>query len=178
MELKGSKTFKNLETAFAGESMAHTKYQYYASQAKKDGYIQIMNIFTETSGNEKEHAKLWYKELHNGVGTTAENLKLAADGENYEWVEMYASFAKTAKEEGFPRLAAMFTMVGNVEKEHEERYRTLLKAVEDGTVFKREGVVAWKCINCGHIHIAAEAPEKCPVCAHPRAYFETLAKNY
>ena len=112
------------------------------------------------------------------MGTTAENLKLAADGENYEWVEMYASFAQTAKEEGFPRLAAMFTMVGNVEKEHEERYRTLLKAVEDGTVFKREGVVAWKCINCGHIHIAAEAPEKCPVCAHPRAYFETLAKNY
>ncbi len=178
MNIKGTKTEKNLETAFAGESMAHTKYQYYASQAKKDGYIQMSNIFTETSGNEKEHAKLWYKLLHNGVGSTPENLKAAAEGENYEWTEMYATFAKEAREEGFEQIAKMFDGVAAVEKEHEERYKTLLANIENGIVFKKDGVVVWKCSNCGHIHVGTEAPAVCPVCAHPQSYFELQAKNY
>ncbi len=178
MDIKGTKTEKNLETAFAGESQAHTKYQYYASQAKKEGYVQISNIFTETALNEKEHAKLWYKQLHNGVGATAENLRLAAEGENYEWTDMYAQFAKEAREEGFTEIAAMFEGVAGVEKEHEERYRALLKNLEEGKVFKKDGVVVWKCLNCGHIHVGESAPQVCPVCSHPQSYFELQSKNY
>ncbi|NLC79472.1 MAG: rubrerythrin family protein [Ruminococcaceae bacterium] len=175
--VKGTKTEANLLTAFAGESQARNKYTYFASQAKKDGYVQISNIFTETAGNEMEHAKLWFK-LLGGIGTTAENLKAAAAGENYEWTEMYAEFAKVAKEEGFDAISRMFEGVGKVEKEHEERYLELLKNLEEGKVFKKDGVVVWKCSNCGHIHIAEAAPEVCPVCAHPQAYFELQAKNY
>ena len=178
MNLKGTKTEKNLETAFAGESQAHTKYQYYASQARKDGYVQISNIFTETSMNEKEHAKLWYKLLHDGVGTTAVNLRLAAEGENYEWTDMYAQFAKEAREEGFEEIAFLFDGVAKIEKEHEERYLALLKNIEDGVVFKRDNVRIWKCRNCGHIHVGKEAPGVCPVCAHPQAYFELASHNY
>ncbi len=175
--IKGSKTEANLLTAFAGESQARNKYTYFASQAKKDGYVQISNIFTETAGNEMEHAKLWFK-LLGGIGSTAENLKAAAAGENYEWTEMYAEFAKVAKEEGFDAISRMFEGVGKIEKEHEERYLELLKNLEEGKVFKKDGVVVWKCSNCGHIHIAEAAPEVCPVCAHPQAYFELQAKNY
>ena len=179
MEFKGSKTEQNLMTAFAGESQAHVKYGYYASQAKKDGYNQIGAIFTETAGNEKEHAKLWFKALHGGkVPKTMENLRDAAAGENYEWTEMYAEFAKTAKEEGFDRLAMQFEEVGKIEKEHEERYRALIANIENDRVFKREEKKVWICTNCGKIVVAEEAPEKCPVCDHPQGYFELKVINY
>ena len=179
MELKGSKTEQNLMTAFAGESQAHVKYGYYASQAKKDGYNQIGAIFTETAGNEKEHAKLWSKALHGGcVPKTMENLRDAAAGENYEWTEMYAEFAKTAKEEGFDRLAMQFEEVGKIEKEHEERYRALIANIENDRVFKREEKKVWICTNCGKIVVAEQAPEKCPVCDHPQGYFELKVINY
>jgi rubrerythrin len=176
-DIKGTKTEQNLKTAFAGESQAYTKYGYFASQAKKDGYVQIQNIFNETAGNEKEHAKLWFK-LLKGIGTTADNLKAAADGENYEWTDMYATFAKEAREEGFAEIATLFDGVAAVEKEHEARYLTLLENVESGAVFKKDGVVVWKCLNCGHIHVGEQAPKLCPVCAHPIDHFELLAKNY
>ena len=177
MELKGSKTEANLWTAFAGESQARNKYTYFASQAKKEGYEQIAAIFEETALNEKEHAKIWFKEL-SGIGTTAENLKAAADGENYEWTDMYDEFAKTAKEEGFDRLAFLFEAVGKIEKEHEERYRKLLANVEEGKVFEAGSVKIWKCRNCGHIVVGTSAPEVCPVCAHPKSFFEIKAENY
>ena len=179
MELKGTKTEKNLWTAFAGESQARNKYTYYASQAKKDGYEQIAEIFLETAENEKEHAKLWFKCLHdNKIPTTAENLLDAANGENYEWTDMYASFAKTAHEEGFTRIAKLFEMVGAIEKHHEERYRKLLSNVEDKVVFSREGEAIWQCRNCGHIVIGKQAPAACPVCAHPQSFFQVKADNY
>ncbi len=178
MELKGSKTEQNLQTAFAGESMARNKYTYFASKAKKDGYEQIAAIFEETAGNEKEHAKMWFKLLNGGIGTTAENLKAAAEGENYEWTDMYDSFAKTAKEEGFDHIAKLFEMVGAIEKHHEERYRKLLKNVEDNVVFSSDGDAIWQCRNCGHIVIGKKAPEVCPVCAHPKSYFQVEATNY
>ncbi|MBC8536702.1 rubrerythrin [Feifania hominis] len=179
MNLKGSKTEANLLAAFAGESQARNKYTYYASKAKSEGYVQIAALFEETANNEKEHAKIWFKLLHDGaVPGTEANLKDAAAGENYEWTDMYAGFAKTAKEEGFDHIAYLFEEVGKIEKEHEERYLALLKNVEDGTVFKKGSIVIWKCANCGHIHVGEEAPEVCPVCAHPRAYFEIQAKNY
>ena len=179
MELKGSKTEQNLMTAFAGESQARNKYTFFASQAKKDGYEQIAAIFQETADNEKEHAKLWFKLLNGGaIGSTEENLKAAAAGENYEWTDMYAEFAKTAKEEGFARIAYLFEEVGKIEKEHEERYKKLLENVEDGLVFSRDGDKIWKCRNCGHIVIGKQAPEICPVCSHPKAYFEIKAENY
>ena len=179
MELKGSKTEANLMAAFAGESQARSKYTYYASQAKKDGYEQIAAIFQETADNEKEHAKMWFKELHGGkVPTTTENLKDAAAGENYEWTDMYAEFAKVAKEEGFNKIAYLFEEVAKIEKEHEERYNKLLKNIEDGKVFECGEVKIWKCRNCGHIHIAESAPAVCPVCAHSKAYFEIKAENY
>ena len=177
MELKGSKTEANLWTAFAGESQARNKYTFFASQAKKEGYEQIAAIFEETALNEKEHAKIWFKEL-SGIGTTAENLKVAADGENYEWTDMYDEFAKTAKEEGFDRLAFLFEAVGKIEKEHEERYRKLLANVEEGKVFEAGSVKIWKCRNCGHIVVGTSAPEVCPVCAHPKSFFEIKAENY
>ena len=178
MELKGSKTEANLATAFAGESQARNKYTYYASQAKKEGYNQIAAIFEETAGNEKEHAKIWFKLLHGGVPNTVQNLKDAAAGENYEWTDMYSQFAKEAREEGFDAIAKLFEGVAAIEKEHEERYLALLKNVEEGKVFKKDGIVMWKCANCGHIHVAAEAPAVCPVCAHPQSYFELRAMNY
>lgn len=177
MELKGSKTELNLIAAFAGESEARNKYTYYASKAKKDGYIQIANLFEETAANEREHAKLWFKLLH-GIGTTEENLKDAAAGEHYEWTEMYATFAKEAREEGFTRIAALFEGVAKVEKEHEERYLKLLENVEKGLVFSKDGDTVWVCVNCGHIHIGKEAPKVCPVCAHSQAYFQVKAENY
>ena len=175
MELKGSQTEKNLQTAFAGESQARNKYTYFASVAKKEGYTQIQQIFLETAENEKEHAKIWFKYL-DGIGTTVENLEAAAAGENYEWTDMYAEFAKVAQEEGFAEIAARFKMVGAIEKEHEKRYLALLKDLEDGKVFKKDGVVIWKCRNCGHIHVGTEAPQVCPVCAHPQAYFEVVSE--
>ena len=179
MEFKGSKTEANLMTAFAGESQARNKYSYYASKAKKDGYQQIAAIFEETANNEKEHAKIWFKELHGGaVPSTVENLADAASGENYEWTEMYRSFAETAKEEGFDRIASLFEMVGAIEKEHEERYKKLLENLESGIVFTDTDEVVWVCRNCGHIHVGKNAPELCPVCAHPQAYFERKANNY
>ena len=179
MELKGSKTEANLLTAFAGESQAYTKYGYYASKAKKEGYNQIAAIFEETAGNEKEHAKLWFKALHGGaVPDTVTNLKDAAAGENYEWTQMYAEFAKVAKEEGFDHLAFLFEEVGKIEREHENRYRKLLANVEGGLVFSRDGDMVWQCSNCGHIVIGKNAPEVCPVCAHPKAYFQLKAENY
>ncbi len=179
MELKGSKTEANLMTAFAGESQARNKYTYYASKAKKDGYVQIAQIFEETANNEKEHAKIWFKLLHDGgVPTTIENLKDAAAGENYEWTEMYAEFAKVAKEEGFDHIAALFEMVAKIEKDHEERYKKLLSNIEGGLVFSRDGDMMWICSNCGHVHIGKAAPEICPVCAHPKAYFMMKAENY
>lgn len=179
MELKGSKTEANLWTAFAGESQARNKYTYYASKAKKDGYEQIANIFSLTADNEKEHAKIWFKILHDGaVPDTETNLKDAAAGENYEWTEMYAGFAETAKEEGFEKLSRLFSMVAGIEKEHEERYLALLKNIEDKKVFERDGKQYWQCRNCGYIYEDEKAPEKCPVCDHPKAYFELLAKNY
>lgn len=179
MELKGSKTEANLQAAFAGESQARNKYTYYASKAKKDGYVQIANIFEETAANEKEHAKMWFKLLHGGsVPSTIENLKDAADGENYEWTDMYAEFAKTARDEGFDDIALLFEEVGKIEKEHEERYRKLLANIEGGLVFSREGDCIWQCSNCGHIAVGRQAPEVCPVCAHPQAYFQIKAENY
>ncbi len=179
MELKGSKTWENLQTAFAGESQAHTKYQYYASKAKSEGYVQISNIFLETSRNEKEHAKIWFKYLHEGgVPDTVTNLNDAADGENYEWTDMYDEFAKVADEEGFKEIAAKFRMVGAIEKHHEERYRQLIGNIEGGLVFSRDGDRTWICSNCGHIVIGSKAPEICPVCMHPKSYFELRAENY
>ena len=179
MELKGSKTEQNLMTAFAGESQARNKYTFFASQAKKDGYEQIAAIFQETADNEKEHAKLWFKLLNGGtIGSTEENLKAAAAGENYEWTDMYAEFAKTAKEEGFARIAYLFEEVGKIEKEHEERYLKLLENVKEGKVFEAGEVKVWKCRNCGHIVVGTKAPEVCPVCSHPKAYFEIKAENY
>ena len=178
MELKGSKTEKNLLEAFAGESMARNKYTYFASKAKKDGFVQISKIFEETADNEKEHAKIWYKYLHDGVASTPENLKDAANGENFEWTDMYARMAKEAREEGFDEIADKFEMVGAIEKEHEERYRKLLANIEGGLVFSREGDCIWQCSNCGHIVIGPKAPEICPVCDHPQAFFELKAENY
>ena len=179
MELKGTKTEKNLWTAFAGESQARNKYTFYASKARKDGYVQIAKIFEETAANEKEHAELWFKALHGGaVPDTVTNLKDAAAGENYEWTQMYAEFAKVAKEEGFDDIAWLFESVGAIEKEHEERYRKLLEAVEKGTVFADVEEQIWVCSNCGHIHIGKEAPSVCPVCAHPQGYFMRKATNY
>ena len=178
-ELTGTKTAANLAAAFAGESEARNKYTYYASAAKKEGYNQIAAIFEETAGNEKEHAKLWFKALHGGaVPDTVTNLKDAAAGENYEWTQMYAEFAKVAKEEGFDDIAWLFESVGAIEKEHEERYRKLLEAVEKGTVFADVEEQIWVCSNCGHIHIGKEAPSVCPVCAHPQGYFMCKATNY
>ena len=179
MELKGSKTEQNLMAAFAGESQARNKYTYFASKAKKEGYEQIAALFTETAENEKEHAKIWFKLLNGGeIDTTANNLKAAAEGENYEWTDMYAGFAETAREEGFTKIAYLFEEVGKIEKEHEERYRKLLANVEDGLVFSRDGDKIWKCRNCGHIHIGKEAPKVCPVCEHAQSYFEIKAENY
>lgn len=177
MELKGSRTEQNLIAAFAGESEARNKYTYYAAKARRDGYMQIANLFEETAANESEHAKLWFQLIH-GIGTTAENLKDAAAGEHYEWTEMYATFAKEAREEGFTRIAALFEGVAKVEKEHEERYLKLLDNVEKGLVFSKDGDTVWICLNCGHIHIGKTAPEVCPVCAHPQGYFEVKAENY
>lgn len=176
-ELKGSKTEKNLWEAFAGESQARNKYSYFASKAKKDGYVQIANLFEETANNEKEHAKIWFK-LLNGIGTTAENLKAAAEGENYEWTDMYDTFAKEADEEGFTDIARLFRGVAAIEKEHEERYRKLLANVEGGLVFSRDGEMIWQCGNCGHICVGKSAPNVCPVCDHPQAYFQIKAENY
>ena len=175
--LKGSQTEANLQAAFAGESMARNKYTYYASKAKKDGYVQISKIFEETANNEKEHAKIWFKLLE-GIGSTAENLKAAAAGENYEWTDMYATFAKEAHEEGFEDIAFLFEQVGKIEKEHEARYLKLLSNVENELVFSRDGDCIWQCSNCGHIVVGKKAPEVCPVCAHPQAYFELKAENY
>ena len=179
MELKGSKTEQNLMTAFAGESQARNKYTYYASKAKKDGYEQIAAIFEETANNEKEHAKIWFKLLNGGeIPSTEENLKAAADGENYEWTDMYDEFAKTAREEGFENIAYLFEGVAKIEKEHEERYRKLLANIDDKLVFSNDGDAIWICRNCGHIHIGKEAPKVCPICAHPQSYFERKANNY
>ena len=179
MNLKGTKTEKNLAAAFAGESQARNKYTYYASKAKKDGYVQISNIFTETANNEKEHAKIWFKLLHGGeVAGTEENLLDAAEGENYEWTDMYDGFAKTAEEEGFPQLAAKFRLVAAIEKHHEERYRKLLANVETMKVFEKSEVKVWECRNCGHIVVGTKAPDVCPTCNHPQSYFEINAENY
>ena len=177
-DLKGTRTEANLMTAFAGESQATNKYAYYASKAKKDGYVQIANIFEETSRNEREHAKLWFKLLHGGVPGTMENLADAAAGENYEWTDMYATFAKEAREEGFDHIAFLFDGVAAIEKEHEARYRKLLANIEDGIVFSRDGDTIWKCRNCGHIVVGKKAPKLCPVCDHPEAFFEIKAENY
>lgn len=177
-ELKGSKTEANLMAAFAGESQARNKYTYYASQAKKEGLIQISSLFEETAGNEREHAKIWFKLLHDGVANTDVNLEDAAAGEHYEWTDMYAGFAKTAREEGFSRIANLFESVAAIEKEHEERYRKLLANLKDGSVFKRPDQQVWICSNCGYIHYGPSAPEKCPVCDHPQAYFQLRATNY
>ena len=177
--IKGTQTEKNLQTAFAGESQARNKYTYYASKARKEGYEQIADIFEETAHNEKEHAKIWYKIMHDGeVPDTIANLNAAADGENEEWTDMYPGFAATATEEGFDEIAALFTLVGGIEKEHEERYRTLLKNVEEEAVFKKAETIQWKCSNCGFIFEGDEAPGLCPVCKHPQAYFEERAQNY
>ncbi len=177
MDLKGSKTEANLMTAFAGESQARNKYTYFASVAKKEGYVQISQIFEETAANEKEHAKIWFKLLE-GIGTTPQNLEAAAQGENYEWTDMYKGFAQEAKEEGFDKIAYLFESVAAIEKEHEERFRALLKNVQNGEVFKKGSIVVWECSNCGHIVIGESAPQICPVCAHPQAYFKIKAKNY
>ena len=179
MELKGSKTEQNLMTAFAGESQARNKYTYYASKAKKDGYEQIAAIFEETANNEKEHAKMWFKELHGGeVPSTEENLLDAANGENYEWTDMYAGFAKEAHEEGFDKIARLFESVAKIEKEHEERYKTLLENIKNERVFNKEESVVWVCRNCGHVHVGKTAPKVCPVCNHPQSYFEMKSINY
>ena len=176
-DLKGTKTEQNLWEAFAGESQARNKYTYFASKAKKDGYVQIAKIFEETAANEKEHAEIWFKLLQ-GIGSTAENLRAAAEGENYEWTDMYAQMAVDAREEGFDHIAFLFEQVGKIEKEHEERYCKLLANVEGGLVFSRDGDMIWQCGNCGHIHVGKKAPEVCPVCVHPQAYFELKAENY
>lgn len=173
----GTQTEKNLQAAFSGESQARNKYTYFASKAKKEGFEQIADIFLKTADNEKEHAKLWFKELE-GINSTAENLVAAANGENYEWTDMYKEFAETAEKEGFPELAEKFRGVGLIEKRHEERYRALLKNVETAAVFKKSSVKVWECRNCGHIVVGEKAPEVCPVCAHPQAYFEISADNY
>ncbi len=179
MELKGSKTEQNLMTAFAGESQARNKYTYYASKAKKDGYEQIAAIFEETANNEKEHAKIWFKLLNGGeVPSTEENLKVAADGENYEWTDMYEEFAKTAREEGFEHIAYLFEGVAKIEKEHEERYRKLLANIDDKLVFSNDGDAIWICRNCGHVHVGPTAPKVCPICSHPQSYFERKSNNY
>ena len=177
MELKGSKTEQNLHTAFAGESQARNKYSYFASKARKDGYVQIANIFEETANNEKEHAKIWFK-LLGGIGSTVENLYAAAEGENYEWTDMYDQMAKDAHEEGFEEIAFLFDGVAKIEKEHEERYLALKANIENSRVFEKDGKIFWQCANCGHIHEGTKAPQKCPVCDHPQAYFQQLAKNY
>ena len=178
-DLKGTKTEKNLMEAFAGESMARNKYTYFASKAKKDGYVQISKIFEETADNEKEHAKMWYKYLNGGsVSDTMTNLLAAAEGENAEWTDMYARMAKEAEEEGFIEIAAKFAMVADIEKHHEERYRKLLKNINDKVVFSRDGDCIWQCSNCGHIVVGKEAPEECPVCNHPQSYFQLVAQNY
>ena len=177
--LKGTKTEANLMTAFAGESQARNKYTYYASKARKDGYVQIAKLFEETANNEKEHAKIWFKLLHDGaIPSTAENLLDAAEGENYEWTDMYANMAKDAREEGFTEIAILFEQVAAIEKRHEERYRKLLSNVEGGVVFSRDGDMIWECSNCGHVVIGKKAPELCPVCKHPQSYFQILAENY
>ncbi|MCQ2337108.1 MAG: rubrerythrin family protein [Paludibacteraceae bacterium] len=176
-QYSGTQTEKNLEAAFAGESQARNKYTYFASKAKKEGFEQIAALFLKTADNEKEHAKLWFKEL-NGIGDTAENLKAAAEGENYEWTDMYEGFAKTAEKEGFPVLAAKFRLVAAIEKKHEERYRALLKNVETAKVFEKCEVKVWECRNCGHIIVGTTAPDVCPTCNHPQAYFEVHAENY
>ena len=178
MELKGTKTEKNLMAAFAGESQARNKYTYYASKAKSEGFVQIASIFEETASNEKEHAKIWFKLLHGGMPGTMDNLKDAAAGENYEWTDMYANFAKEAREEGFDKIAYLFDEVGKIEREHEARYRKLLENLESGKVFEKDGEVVWECSNCGHISRGKKAPEICPVCSHPQAYFKLNAKNY
>ena len=179
MDIIGTKTEQNLMTAFAGESQAHTKYLYYASKAKKDGYVQIGKLFEETAANEKEHAKIWFKLLHGGdMPNTEVNLADAADGENYEWTDMYAEFAKVAREEGLEEIAFLFDKVGAIEKIHEERYRKLLSNIKEGIVFSREGDAVWECSNCGHIVIGPKAPELCPVCKHPKSYFMIKATNY
>ena len=179
MELKSSKTEQNLMAAFAGESQARNKYTYFASKAKKEGYEQIAAIFEETANNEKEHAKMWFKELHGGeVPSTLENLLAAAEGENYEWTDMYAEFAKTAEDEGFTRIAYLFNEVAKIEKEHEERYRKLRENIENGVVFEKKEQTMWICRNCGHVHYGEKAPKVCPVCAHPQSYFEVRATNY
>lgn len=177
-ELKGTRTHANLMAAFTGESQARNKYTYYASKAKKDGYEQIAQLFLETAENEKEHAKIWFKLLYNGVQDTVTNLKEAAAGENYEWTDMYETFAKQAREEGFEEIAKLFEGVAAIEKHHEERYLKLLENIEEGIVFSRDGEKIWKCRNCGHVHIGKEAPDVCPVCVHPKAYFEIIAENY
>jgi rubrerythrin len=177
-ELKGTKTEANLKAAFAGESEARNKYTYYASKAKKEGYEQISELFLETANNEKEHAKIWFKLLHDGIPDTQTNLLDAAAGEHYEWTDMYEGFAKDAKAEGFDRVAWLFEAVARIEKEHEERYRKLLANIEGGLVFSKDGDTIWQCSNCGHIHIGIKAPEQCPVCDHPQSYFRVLAKNY
>ena len=179
MELKGSKTEQNLLAAFAGESQARNKYTYFASKAKKEGYEQIAAIFEETANNEKEHAKMWFKELHGGeIPSTVENLEAAADGENYEWTDMYEEFARVAEEEGFTAIAKKFRGVAAIEKEHEERYRKLLENVKGDLVFSKEGDKVWICRNCGHVCVGKSAPKVCPVCAHPQSYFEVKADNY
>jgi len=179
MELKGTKTYENLMTAFAGESQARNKYSYYASKAKKDGYEQIGAIFEETANNEKEHAKIWFKLLNGGeVPSTMDNLLDAANGENYEWTDMYAEFAETARKEGFDHIAFLFEGVAKIEKEHEERYRKLINNIKGESVFKKEDEVMWICRNCGHVHYGKQAPEVCPVCAHPKKYFELKSNNY
>ena len=179
MNIKGTKTEKNLMEAFAGESMARNKYTYFASKAKKDGYVQISRIFEETAANEQEHAKIWFKYLHDGaVPDTESNLKDAADGENLEWTDMYARMAKEAREEGFDEIARKFEMVAAIEREHEERYRKLLANIKEGLVFSRDGDRVWQCSNCGHIVIGRKAPQICPVCDHPQAFFELKAENY
>ena len=178
MELKGSKTEKNLQAAFAGESEARNKYTYFASKAKKDGFVQIASIFEETAANEKEHAKIWYKLLSGGVGSTLENLKEAASGEHYEWTEMYPQFAKEAREEGFEEIARLFEGVAEIEKEHEERYKKLLANIEGDLMFSKDGDTVWQCANCGHICVGKKAPDVCPVCNHPQSYFQVKAENY
>lgn len=177
-KLKGSRTEANLMAAFAGESQARNKYTYYSSKAKKDGYVQIANIFEETAKNEEEHAKIWFKLLHDGIPSTIDNLKDAAAGENFEWTDMYAKFAKEAREEGFDEIAFLFEKVAGIEKEHEKRYKTLLSNIENGIVFSRDNDMIWQCTNCGHIHIGKQAPEICAVCSHPKAYFQIFANNY
>lgn len=177
-DLKGTKTETNLRTAFAGESQARNKYTYFASKAKKEGYVQIGNIFEETANNEKEHAKMWFKLLDDGIASTEENLKSAAAGEHYEWVDMYANFAKDAREEGFDLIADLFEGVAAIEKEHEERYKKLLANIEGNLVFSKDGDQIWQCSNCGHICVGQKAPEVCPVCNHPQAYFQVKAENY